>query len=288
MALSEFRVVNNTPGEPPYPATTRARGWMFELDYERIDESDTWALASPELRPWLLMTWFVAWKQTPCGTLPGRDELIAAHIGMPLAMFQTHRSTLMRGWGLHSDGRYYHAVVTEKVMSMLAVRAGERKRKATNRALTVLRDTGGTPADSGGTATESTGRDATGTGTGTGTNTQNTLLPASAGDRCPECPHKEILAIWAEELPGLPQPRIWTAARKRLLQARWRNRFTDDRYATLEDGLEYWRKLFRVVGKSEFLTGRASSFVCDLPWLIKENNFAKFIDGKYENRGSSR
>ena len=30
----------------PYPAITRAKGWRFELDYEQVDQSDTWALAA--------------------------------------------------------------------------------------------------------------------------------------------------------------------------------------------------------------------------------------------------
>lgn len=34
----------------PYPCDTRAKGWRFELDHERIRQSDTWALAPPEIR----------------------------------------------------------------------------------------------------------------------------------------------------------------------------------------------------------------------------------------------
>lgn len=35
----------------PYPSDTRPKGWRFELDYERIEASDTWALAPAEVRP---------------------------------------------------------------------------------------------------------------------------------------------------------------------------------------------------------------------------------------------
>ncbi len=52
---------------PPYAADTRAKGWRFELDYEQIEQSSTWALAGPEARPWLLMLWLSAWRQVGIG-----------------------------------------------------------------------------------------------------------------------------------------------------------------------------------------------------------------------------
>lgn len=113
----------------PYPTDTRPKGWRLELDYERIEQSDTWALALPDVRPWLLMLWFTAWKQTPIGTLPNDDTLIAARIGMPLAMFTEHRHVLMRGWWLAEDGRMYHDTLTERVMDMLAKKEKDRARK---------------------------------------------------------------------------------------------------------------------------------------------------------------
>lgn len=119
--------------EPPYPADTRARGWKFELDLERIVDSDTWALAAPELRPWLLMLWAMSWRSTPTGTLPDDDRLIAARIGMPISMLQTHRETLMRGWIRHSDGRLYHDTISETVVEMLAAKYRDALRKRVGR-----------------------------------------------------------------------------------------------------------------------------------------------------------
>ena len=163
----------------PYSADTRAKGWRFELDLERVMQSDTWALASPEVRPWLLMLWAVAWQQVPCGSMPSDDALIAARLGMKLAVFQKTKDVLMRGWHLAEDGRLYHATLTERVLDMLGRKEGERKRKAEYRArmeaerkvveLEIdLKMSRGT--DVGGTW-ESAARDATGTGTGTGTGT---------------------------------------------------------------------------------------------------------------------
>ncbi|MDC6132407.1 hypothetical protein PPH41_32025 [Burkholderia gladioli] len=170
----------------PYPPDTRAKGWRFELDYERIRQSDTWALAPPEIRPWLLMLWMTAWEQTPCGSLPDDDELIAARIGMPLEQFQAAKKRLMRGWWAADDGRLYHATLTERVLEMIGRRDGERIRKAAQRARKgaapepadgylpfddppddedVPRESYGTPS---GLPRDSTMTDDTGTGTGTG------------------------------------------------------------------------------------------------------------------------
>ena len=119
---------------PPYPPDTRARGWRFEIDHERIRQSDTWALAGPDIRPWLLMLWLVAWEQTPCGSLPNDDSLIAARIGMAARAFTKHKDVLLRGWVEAEDGRLYHPVVTERVLEMLQYRARSAGRTAKSRA----------------------------------------------------------------------------------------------------------------------------------------------------------
>ena len=88
--------MNNLP-EPPYPSDTLYKGWRFELDLQRVMQSDTWALASPVEQAWLLKLWAVAWQQHPCGTLPSDDRLIAARLGMPLADFLASKEVLTRG-----------------------------------------------------------------------------------------------------------------------------------------------------------------------------------------------
>lgn len=120
----------------PYPGDTRAKGWRFEFDVERIEQSDTWTLAPSALRPWLLMLWMTAWKQTPCGTLTNDDTLIAARIGMAPKEFAKHRAILMRGWWLADDGRLYHAALTERVEAMLVKREKDAGRTAARRART--------------------------------------------------------------------------------------------------------------------------------------------------------
>lgn len=117
--------------DPPYSPETRAKGWRLESDIERIEQSDTWALATPlKLRGQLLLLWHECWKQNPVGTLPDDDTVISARIDMLIHEFRKHREVLLRGWRRHSDGRLYHPVVTEVVLRMIDKRADDRQRQA--------------------------------------------------------------------------------------------------------------------------------------------------------------
>lgn len=134
-ARAHLTVVSSSDAPaPPYPSDTRAKGWRFELDLERIRVSDTWALAPADLKPWLLMLWATAWEQTPCGSLPAEDELIAARIGMDARQFKVNRDLLLRGWVLHADGRLYHPVIVGRVHEMLDRRRSDAERAAAYRA----------------------------------------------------------------------------------------------------------------------------------------------------------
>ncbi len=278
----------------PYPSDLRAKGWRFELDQERIAQSDTWALASPFMRPWLLMTWMVAWQQTPCGSLPNCDELIAARIGMEVDQFVSNRKILLRGWWLADDGRMYHDVIAEQVIGMLENKRTERERKAAYRdrmaALEAAKKaeeqtnlSKGVPRQSRGTSTgvprQSRGCDATGTGTGT---VLNTYGAQTAPDRRPDCPHQAIIDLYHETLLTAPKVKRWTETRARLLRARWNE---DPK----RQDLGWWKRFFEYVGESDFLMGRLPAngrapFEASLDWLIKSENLVKVIEGRYENR----
>lgn len=120
----------------PYPADTRARGWRFEIDYEKVDQSDTWPLAAevPMAQHALLMMWLVAWTQEPCGSLPNDEALIRAKCKIPPKFWPTFRDVLMRGWWLAEDGRLYHDTITVRVLAMLDKRASDAQRSANRRA----------------------------------------------------------------------------------------------------------------------------------------------------------
>lgn len=195
----------------PYPADTRAKGWRFELDYEAIQQSDTWALADeiPMAQPALLMMWLTSWAQIPCGSLPDDEAVIRAKCKVPAKDWARMRDVLMRGWWKADDGRLYHPTITQRVLDMLGRKNAEAKRKAdyrarkeaeeklaaANAALAKSRETGemshgtdvghdGFPEMSHGTDMGQTrdgrGIDATGTGTGTGLDSSNP--PPRAGE----------------------------------------------------------------------------------------------------------
>jgi uncharacterized protein YdaU (DUF1376 family) len=114
-----------------------------------------------------------------------------------------------------------------------------------------------------------------------------TLVEPTTGP--PDCPHLDVLALWAEVLPAMPQhlPSQWRGTRADHLRARWRETATAKGWTSQADGLAYLRKLFGYVGESRFLTGRttpkqgARPFAIELEWLVNPSNWAKVHEGKY-------
>jgi len=68
--------------------------------------------------------------------------------------------------------------------------------------------------------------------------------------------------------------------RKARLRAAW---LDDKRHQSVE----FWRKIFSVVEKNDFLTGRTQfperTWKADFEWIINKNNLIKIIEGKYNN-----
>lgn len=148
----------------PYPSDTKAKGWRFELDYEKIDQSDTWGLASevPLARPCLVMMWLVAWTQEPCGSLPNDEAIIRVRCGIPASVWPKVRELLMRGWWTADDGRLYHDTVTKRVLEMIEYRRKNAERVANFKAAKRLQQGGNALPTS-----DQQGKNDTGTGTGT-------------------------------------------------------------------------------------------------------------------------
>lgn len=93
------------------------------------------------------------------------------------------------------------------------------------------------------------------------------------------CPHKDIIAIWSELLPTMPQVREWTPARQKMLRSRWLD-------SEKRQNLDWWRKFFTYLTESDFLMGRVhvqdrKTFEVSLDWLLKQDNFVKCLEGKY-------
>ena len=121
--------------------------------------------------------------------------------------------------------------------------------------------------------------------------------PPKAGKTAPagpDCPHRELLALWAEMLPELPQhePEQWNGARADHLRSRWREVATRDGWKSRDDGLVYFRRLFRWVRRSPFLMGQRDParqggrpFRLTLEWLVNPANYARVIEGQYHDEG---
>jgi len=114
----------------------------------------------------------------------------------------------------------------------------------------------------------------------------------------PDCPHGEIIDLFAKHLPTLPQPKaeLWTGQRAKHLRARWAWVLTAKKtkgdqagrpYATDKaSALKWFARYFTYVAeKCPHLTGlNDRAWTADLAWLSKADNFAKVLQGNYEIR----
>lgn len=99
-----------------------------------------------------------------------------------------------------------------------------------------------------------------------------------------DCPHAEILKLWAHHLPMARQPSDWTPARQAALRTRWREKKN-------RQNVEWWSRFFAYLSESDFLTGKTSSggrrpFELSLDWVLKSANFLKCIEGAYHSEGA--
>lgn len=93
------------------------------------------------------------------------------------------------------------------------------------------------------------------------------------------CPTQKIVDLYHEKLPVLPRMMVLTANRKKHINARWKEM----------PEISLWEQFFDRVAESKWLTGRVTPrdqsrkpFKATLDWLVKPENFAKVIEGKYE------
>lgn len=109
----------------------------------------------------------------------------------------------------------------------------------------------------------------------------------------PDCPHLVLIDMYGKHLPELPQPRpeLWAGKNAENMRARWKwvltaRKRNKDRYAeTEEQALDFFTRFFAYVAGSEFLSGRNGKWGgCDLGWLMKADNFAKVVQGNYQNK----
>lgn len=110
-------------------------------------------------------------------------------------------------------------------------------------------------------------------------NSQVTTLSARAA----HCPVQAIIGLFREKCPSLVQPRIVTDATSSQIAARWRQ---SEKHQTLD----FWTQFFEFCEANHFLAGRVTpppgrkAFRAGLDWIVKANNFAKIVNGNYDNQ----
>jgi len=290
--------------EPPYPFDTRSRDWRFTMDLERVWQSDTWAVCPPDIRPWLLMMWAESWRCTPCGSYPNEDDIIAARLGMPINLFRAHREILLRGWSLHSDGRLYHAVISEKVLDMIAWRSAEQERKAKWRAAKALLKNQShgedVPRDKTGTDVSLTTPSPSPSPSPSPVGKDEQATPASGSGEPPPCPHQLLIKAFNATLPTCPQvdPDRWNERKQRLMRQRWREAWeVEGKKGRQRDtaALQQWfERLFAYCRQSAFLMGKIPGrdggppFELTLEWLLGPKNFDRIIAGDFHREAGRK
>lgn len=118
---------------PPVPPDLDLRDcqWM-PLDVVRLRDSDLAMVPDAEVFRVSVLSWCVAWHQTPAASLPDDDAALARlhGFGRDLKGWRKVRAAGgLRGWAKHSDGRLYHPVVAAKALEAQEQKdRSERKR----------------------------------------------------------------------------------------------------------------------------------------------------------------
>lgn len=135
--------------------------------------------------------------------------------------------------------------------------------------------------------------------TGSASATQTTIEPSieppdtsSPLKKAPRlaCPFEQIRGLYAELLPELPSIKVWTTRRQAATKSRWDEMAKARSWASVADGLAWFRKFFEAVAASDFLMGKGErkagheGWRCDFDFLTSIKGFVGVIEGKYVNR----
>jgi hypothetical protein len=92
---------------------------FMPLHVARLRDSDLAAEEGPEACWYAVLLWAVSWHQLPAGSLPNSDAVITKLIGLgrDIKTFSKHKAGALRGFILCDDGRLYHPVVAEQVIT---------------------------------------------------------------------------------------------------------------------------------------------------------------------------
>ena len=89
---------------------------------------------------------------------------------------------------------------------------------------------------------------------------------------------EEVVRMYEKFCPGLVRCEILSAGTKKAIADRFRE----------HGDLAVFERLFRLAGQSDFLLGKVTGWRASLDWLMEERNFAKVLNGVYDNRSDPR
>lgn len=282
--------------EPPVPADIDVQGMRgFILDVDKLLASELWALCSGDEAKAAVSLWCRAWRQTPPGSLPDDDRVLAAFSGAG-ARWKKVRQMALRGFVKCSDGRLYHTLICENAAQTAEKRRAFQERTA---AATEARrrkaqrnddrdgqrndDRNDERNDERNDDAKGQRNDHHGDGDGDGDGKYSPCGPPDGGP--PPCPQQAIVNAYHDELPTLPRVRVVSDTTAAALRRRWRE---DVERQTLD----WWRAYFAyvrdecpfLVGKCDPGPNRTAPFLADFAWLVGPKNFEKVCNGRYEEK----
>lgn len=117
--------------EPLTPTECDLQDFPFmPLHVARLRDSDLAAEESAEALGYAVLLWCASWHQLPAGSLPDNEAVLTrlVNLGKDVRTFRKIRAAAMRGFILCSDGRWYHPVVAEQVVSAWDSKQKQRHR----------------------------------------------------------------------------------------------------------------------------------------------------------------
>ena len=112
----------------PIPADADLRGFRTTPIF-RVKLFNSWFEAHASDAEWRagVTLWLKSWDQVPAGSLPNNDVELARLTNRPLKAWLRVRDIALHRWSLHNDGRLYHPVVTDSVLSALTLQKKRQK-----------------------------------------------------------------------------------------------------------------------------------------------------------------
>jgi uncharacterized protein YdaU (DUF1376 family) len=265
--------------------------------------ADTTNLNTEQHGAYFLML-LAAWKRG--GKLPNDDGQLSSITKLSPARWKAHRGILLELFRIEGDS-LMHKRVTQEREKAQAISEKKAQSGANGAAARWEIDSEKMPdalanATANGIANATLYAIAGGMANGSQTNapspspspiTTEAKASVSAKPTIPNCPHLRLIDLYGKHLPELPQPKpeLWEGKNASAMRQRWKwlltaTRRNGERYATNEaEAVEWFGRFFAYVAKSDFLTGRNGRWQnCDLGWLMNQTNFAKVVQGNYENR----